>query len=85
VQEIKEFQDDASSMEKMSVLHETVLEWQTASSNIRNNVKQQTQARVEVISSLKREKVCSYAQSLRGLELTSADKGRGAQIEKERS
>ena len=43
-------------MEKMSVLHETVLEWQTASSNIRNNVKQQTQARVEVISSLKREK-----------------------------
>jgi hypothetical protein len=72
-------------MEKMSVPHETVLEWQIASSDIRDNVKQQTQARVEVVSSLKREKVCSYAQRLRALKLTSAGKGRGAQIEEKGS
>jgi hypothetical protein len=68
-------------MEKMSVPHETVLEWQIASSEIRSSVEQQTQARVEEVSSLKREKVCSYVQRLQALELTSAGEGRGAQIE----
>jgi hypothetical protein len=63
-------------MEKKSVPHETVHEWQTASATIRENVQQQTQARVAVVSVLNSEKVCKYNQRPDRLELTFVGEGR---------
>jgi hypothetical protein len=71
-------------MEKESVPRETVQEWQAASAKIRGNVKRQTEARLEVVSSTKRQKVFISNRRLHGLELTGVGKGRKAEIEKER-